>query len=127
MCVGSQRDTERPCQTEVGKLEVSLRVDQQVLRFEVSVKDTMRMAVVQPLYELIREFLKERKESFSTATIHDGQAHLDDGSAQSSSADAHLGVRIGTRRDDSLHVLFQVHVEKLENEKQLVLGVNDLI
>jgi hydroxymethylglutaryl-CoA reductase len=40
-----------------GNLQISLFVDQQILRFQVPMKDTMGMAVVQTLDELECEFL----------------------------------------------------------------------
>ena len=46
MCICSKWDTERASQTEIGKFQVSFRVDEKVLRFEISVKDSTRVAVV---------------------------------------------------------------------------------
>ena len=37
--VGPQRDSESPCESEIGELEVTLLVDEQVLRLEIAVKN----------------------------------------------------------------------------------------
>lgn len=55
MCVRPQRDAERTRETKVGQLEVAVAVDEQVLRFEVTVKDAMRVEVIDALDELPRE------------------------------------------------------------------------
>jgi hypothetical protein len=44
-------------QSKVGDFQSLLRVDQQVRRFEVSVQDTMRMAVCKPFHQLTCESL----------------------------------------------------------------------
>ena len=44
MCVRPERDSEGSCETEVGNFEVRFAVDEQVLRFQVTVDDTMRVA-----------------------------------------------------------------------------------
>lgn len=57
MSISTQRDTKRPRQTEITNLEITRLVDQQILRFEVSMEDTVAVAVVETFDELVREFL----------------------------------------------------------------------
>lgn len=57
VCVCPQRDTEGACKPKVGKLEVALFVNKEVLGLQVAVKDAVAMAVVQPLDQLEGEFL----------------------------------------------------------------------
>ena len=55
--ISTQRDTKRPRQTEITNLEITRLVDQQILRFKVSMKNTVAVAVVETFDELVREFL----------------------------------------------------------------------
>lgn len=50
-------NTKRPRQAEICELEVIALVNQQVLGFEVAMKDSVRMAVEEPRTELMSEFL----------------------------------------------------------------------
>lgn len=50
-------NTKRPRQAKVCKLEVVAFVNQQVLGFEITMKNSMRMAVKEPRTELMSEFL----------------------------------------------------------------------
>lgn len=52
MCVGSDRETDAASKTEISQFDVSLRVNQQVLWFEITMKDTMSMTVSDPLKQL---------------------------------------------------------------------------
>lgn len=52
MCVGTNRHTKSPRQAKVCKLDLSLGVDKQVLRFQVSVEDTVRVTKCQTLKKL---------------------------------------------------------------------------
>ena len=60
VCVGTERDAEGAGQTEIGQLQVAFLVDEQILRFEVTVQDAVGMAVAGTLEELEREFLDLR-------------------------------------------------------------------
>lgn len=51
--VCSERNSERPRKSEIGQLEVTFFVDQQVLRLQISVQDAVRVQVVHSLDELI--------------------------------------------------------------------------
>lgn len=61
MSVCPQRDTERPSQSEICELQVSFRVDEEILRLQIAVQDAMCVAVVKAFHELIREFLWQGK------------------------------------------------------------------
>ena len=52
VCVSAERDTECAGQTEIGQLEVAFLVDEQVLWFEVTVQDTVGVAVAGSLEKL---------------------------------------------------------------------------
>ena len=45
MGIGSHGDTEGSCETEISELEVVVLVDKQVLGLQVTMKDSMSMAV----------------------------------------------------------------------------------
>lgn len=57
MGVGAQRHTESACESEIGEFEVTGAIDEEILRFEVAVKDAMGVAVADALQELVCEFL----------------------------------------------------------------------
>lgn len=61
MRVSAKRDLERPCETEVGKLEISIPVYEEVLRLEFTVKYAVGVAVVQAFYELVCEALEIKR------------------------------------------------------------------
>lgn len=69
--ISTQRDTKRPGQTEITNLEITSFVDQQILRFEISVKDTAAVAKVKTFDELVREFLS-RKPNGQPAAVYQG-------------------------------------------------------
>lgn len=52
-----QGNAEGAGKTKVGELEVSFLVDEEVLRLQVAVEDTVRVAVVQALDKLVAELL----------------------------------------------------------------------
>ena len=57
MSVRSHGNAECSRKTEVSKLEVVIFIDQQILRLEVAMEDTMAVAVTQASGEMIGEFL----------------------------------------------------------------------
>lgn len=57
MCVCSERDAESSSQTEVSQFQITGLVDEQVLGLEISVKDTVGVAVVNSSEQLEGEFL----------------------------------------------------------------------
>lgn len=54
MSVGTKRDSKGASESKVGEFEVPFFVDQQVLRFEISMEDAMGVTVVDSPDELIR-------------------------------------------------------------------------
>ena len=58
MGVGADWDTECSCQAEVGNLDNSLAVDEEVVGLEISVQDPVRMAVFDRQEDLVRVALK---------------------------------------------------------------------
>ena len=52
MCVGTDRHTKSPRQPEVSQFDLTLGVDEQVLRFQVSVEHAMGVAECQTLKKL---------------------------------------------------------------------------
>lgn len=57
MGVCAEGDAKGASETEITDLEVSVLVDEQVLRLEVAVKDTVGMAVADAGEQLVRELL----------------------------------------------------------------------
>ena len=53
MGICPEGNAERACEAKVGELEVALLVDQQVLRLEVAVENSVRVQVVDALDELV--------------------------------------------------------------------------
>lgn len=93
---GVDGDAEGARQPKVAELERALPVDKQVLRFQISVEDSILVAEVDAPQQL----------------VHEG---LDGGGLQ------RTPVAVG------VHVLLQVAVHKLEDEHELVLGVDDVV
>jgi hypothetical protein len=58
VCIRSERDPEGSREAEVGNLEVRITVDEQVLRFQVTVDDAVRVAKNQTRTQLPCKFLK---------------------------------------------------------------------
>jgi hypothetical protein len=57
MGVGTQRDTERTRKTKISKLQIVATVNKQILRFEITMQNTVRVAIKQAGSQLMREFL----------------------------------------------------------------------
>lgn len=49
------RDSKRSCKSEIAQLQLSFPIDQKILRLQVSMKHSVRMAVRGALQELIHE------------------------------------------------------------------------
>ena len=60
MGIRSHGDTECSREPEVGQLEIVIFVDEKVLRFEVSMQDSVGMAVQEAGGQLLCEFLQDR-------------------------------------------------------------------
>jgi len=57
--VRSYWDTKSPRQSKICEFNVSVGINEQVLWFEISMKDTMAVTVVQPLEQLIQIALEQ--------------------------------------------------------------------
>jgi hypothetical protein len=53
MRVRPQRDSKRPREPEIGELEVSFLVNEQVLRLEIAMQDAMRVEIIDAFNELV--------------------------------------------------------------------------
>jgi hypothetical protein len=133
MCVGTERDTERARQTEISQLQVALLVDEQVLRFEITVQDAVGVAVAGSLEQLERELLDLRScQHLNCRDFHIGHAHHVRAQTHVSLATVHdtLRQRLAATtlaHRQCLHVLLQVQVQVLEDEVELVaVGVDDV-
>ena len=61
MSVRPHRDTECTRKAKISQLEIVIFVDQKILRLEVSMEYTMRVAVQQARIQLMCEFLKGKR------------------------------------------------------------------
>jgi hypothetical protein len=133
VCVGTERDTECAGQAEIRQLQVALLVDEQVLRFEVTVQDAVGVAVAGSLEELEREFLDLKScQHLNCRDFHIGHAYHVRAQTHVSLATVHdtLRQRLAATtlaHGQCLHVLLQIQVQVLEDEVELVaVGVDDV-
>lgn len=68
--IGAKRNAESASQAKVGKLEVQVAIDQEILRFKIPMKDTTAVAEFDTGAELRHEFLDEA--GFERDTLRDG-------------------------------------------------------
>ena len=114
MGVGSKGYTEGSSQTKVCKLEVSLAVDEQVLGLEITVEDSVAMAVANAGAKLAHELLDHGITQTKTAQVSAG-------TLGKSLATATIADRKG------FHILLQIKIEELKDKVELVtVGVNDV-
>ena len=57
MCIGSHGNTKCTGETEIGELEIIVLVNEQILGLEITMEDSMAMAVQEAGVELVEEFL----------------------------------------------------------------------
>lgn len=107
MGVGAKRDSEGTSKTEIGQLQVTLAINEQVLRLQITVEDTVTVAVADTLAQLAHELLDDCVAK--TQAVEIGTSTLGKGLAATTVSDG-----------ERLHVLLQVAVEELEDEVQLV-------
>lgn len=113
--VGTQGDTEGSGKTKIGQLEVTLLVDEQVLRLQITVQDSVGVAVANSLAKLGHEFLNH---AFTQAHVTSPSIHDTFRQWLSSST---------LRHGQGLHVFLQVEIQILEDQIQLVtVGVDDV-
>lgn len=105
--IRAQRHAKRPSKTKIGELEIALTIDEQILWFQIAVQHAVAVAEFHPGDELAHEPLdhvalhahgrqpriRAVRQRLPSATLVGGQA---------------------------LHVLFEVEVEVLEDEVELV-------
>lgn len=117
--ISTERDTKRPGQTEITNLEITSFVDQQILRFEIPVKDTAAVAKVETFDELVREFLLWKPKG-QPAAVYQGsrlrkqEIYLD-----------HIKTKTFIFTN-GIHILFQIHIKKLEHEVELCLRMHNI-
>lgn len=114
MGVGAQRHTKGTGKTEIRKLQVSLSINEQVLRLEIAVKDAAAVAVLDAIAELAHELFDHGVAETKTSEINGGAL------GQSLAATAITDWQ-------SLHVLLQIEIEEFENEVELVaIGMDNV-
>jgi hypothetical protein len=101
--VCSQRDTESAGQTEIRQLEVAVFINQEVLRLEVTVQNSVGMAVLDALAQLHHELLHH-------LVVHAQALARQTGALRQRLASATLADW------QRLHVLLQIQVKELEDE-----------
>ena len=112
--VGAQGDAEGAGETKIGKLQVAVAVDEQILGLEVAVKHTMAVAVANTVAQLAHELSDDSIAQAQPAQR--GAGSLWQGFAATA---------IGDR--ERLHVLLQIEVEKLKDKVQFVaVGVDNV-
>lgn len=111
--VSAKGNTERSGKTEIGQLQVAFTVNQQVLGLQVTVQNSVAMAVSDALNKLGHEFLDN--------CIAQAQ-----GCTRLESIGQRLPSSTVTDRQ-SLHVFLKVEIEEFEDKVQLVaIGVNNV-
>lgn len=113
--VGAQRHTKGSGKTEISQLEVALLVDEQVLRLQITVEDSVRVAVTDALAKLGHEFLNHAlaQSQVTTSSIH---ATFREWLASST-----------LRHGQGFHVFLEIEVQVFEDEIQLVtIGVHNV-
>jgi len=121
VCVGSDGNAEGASQSKVCKLDHALRIDQQVLRFEIAVKHAVLVTVLEAAKQLIHVALHQhgrkgvilvRKEMVYEIRGRNGQRmgcgrpYLD---------------QIGSQGWALVNVALEVLIQELEHQVQLVV------
>jgi hypothetical protein len=114
MSITSQRNTKRPRQTKISQLEVSVLINEQVLRLQVAMQYPTRVTILNALNQIQHKLL------------HDLLAHSQVSYGRSSSSWKRLSATAVCDRE-RVHVLFEIKVEKFHDEVELVaVGVNNI-
>jgi hypothetical protein len=125
--VRSQGDAGTASQTEISHLDDAVAVDQEILRLEVTMEDPPLVAEQQGLQQLYRG--NEQKEDYSTPNLH---LKIDSKQIKKINIEQVFITHLKAVRLDDLrfhakvlwkavHVLLEIHGEKLEDEEQLTL------
>jgi len=62
-------DSESPSKAKIGQLQIVAFIDEKVLRFQVPMKDAVRVAIQKPRIQLISELLDDLKRNGRTVLI----------------------------------------------------------
>lgn len=113
VCVGSQGDTECSCQTKVGQFQIAITVDEQILRLEITMQNTMAVAITNSFHQLGHELLDH-----SISESHVLAQRRTFGQRLSTSA-------LADRK--SLHVLLKIEIKKFKNKIEFVaIGMDNV-
>lgn len=114
MGVCSQWHTKCSRQTKIGQFQITLAVDEKVLRFQVTMQDTVAVAVPNSLHDLSHEFLDH---GFS-------QTHI-----RTHCGAVWKGLSAPTFTDrKSFHVFFKIEVQEFENKVEFVaIGMHNVV
>ena len=102
MSISPQGDPKGSCQSKIGKLQITVAVNEQILRFEVTVQNAVAVAVANALDELGHKLLDHGIAQAQVGTHH--------GSVRECLSPATFTDRQG------LHVFFQIKIQELEDE-----------
>lgn len=120
--VGTQGNTKGACKPKVCQLQIARLIDEQVLRLEISVEDTMSVAIVNSTKQLICEFLQwVWRHRQNRASVREN------GDLPETTHSDNLWSHAFRCARHYIHVFLQVEVEEFEDEVQLRLLVNDIV
>lgn len=109
MSVCAKRDPKSPSQTKVRQLQVTISINEEVLRLEVSMKDPVGMAEPDPLHQLAHELFHDRASKAVSSRL------------------STFGYMFHALLPIHFHVLLEVHVKELEDEVELMsIGMNNV-
>jgi hypothetical protein len=111
--VGAKRNTERSGKTEIGQFQVAFTVNQQILRLQVTVQNSVAMAVSDSFNKLGHELFDHGITQAQGCT---GLEPIGQGLPSPTVTDR-----------QSLHVFLKVEIEEFEDKVELVaIGVNNV-
>lgn len=114
MGVGAERHTKRSRESEIPQLEVTIAVNQEILRLQIAVQHAVAVTVANTLAQLAHELLDHLVAEAEAAEV--GAGALGESLAAAAVADG-----------EGFHVFLQVEVEELHDKVQLVsVGVHDV-
>jgi hypothetical protein len=112
--VSAERHTKGSRESKIPKLEVTIAVNQEILRLQITVQHAVAVAVTNTLAQLAHELLNHLVAEAEAAEV--GAGALGESLAAPAVADG-----------EGFHVFLQVEVEELHDEVQLVaVGVHDV-
>jgi hypothetical protein len=113
VCVGSQRDTECSCQAKVGQFQIAITVNEQILRLEITMQNTMAVAVTNSFHQLGHELLDH---SISETHVL----------AQCRTFGQRLSTSTLANRK-RLHILLEIEIKKFKNKIEFVaIGMDNV-